>query len=56
MKSDIVDAVVKSPRRILLIAAKSGQNNVFFSDGDAAACWDSGYLRRARRFTDFRAG
>jgi len=31
---DIVDAVVKSPRRVLLIAAKPGQTNVFFSDGE----------------------
>ena len=29
---DIVDAVVKSPRRILLIAQKVGQTNIFFSD------------------------
>jgi len=31
---DIVDAVVKSPRRVLLIAAKAGQTNVFFTDGE----------------------
>ena len=31
---DIVDAVVKSPRRILLIASKAGQTNVFFTDGE----------------------
>lgn len=31
---DIVDAVVKNPRRILLIAAKVGQTNVFFTDAD----------------------
>lgn len=31
---DIVDAVVKSPRRVLLIAAKPGQTNVFFTDGE----------------------
>ncbi|HJR56009.1 MAG TPA: type II and III secretion system protein family protein [Rhizomicrobium sp.] len=31
---DIVDAVVKSPRRILLIAAKAGQTNVFFTDAE----------------------
>ncbi len=31
---DIVDAVVKSPRRVLLIAAKPGQTNIFFTDGE----------------------
>jgi len=31
---DIVDAVVKSPRRILLIAGKVGQTNVIFSDAN----------------------
>jgi pilus assembly protein CpaC len=31
---DIADAVVKSPRRVLLIASKVGQTNVFFSDGE----------------------
>jgi pilus assembly protein CpaC len=31
---DIVDAVVKSPRRVLLIASKPGQTNIFFSDGE----------------------
>jgi pilus assembly protein CpaC len=31
---DIVDAVVKSPRRVLLIASKVGQTNVFFSDSE----------------------
>lgn len=31
---DIVDAVVKSPRRVLLIAAKAGQTNVFFTDAE----------------------
>ena len=29
---DIVDAIVKSPRRVLLIAVKSGQTNIFFTD------------------------
>jgi len=32
--ADIVDAVVKSPRRVLLIAAKAGQTNVFFTDAN----------------------
>jgi pilus assembly protein CpaC len=31
---EIVDAVVKSPRRILLIAAKVGQTNIIVSDAD----------------------
>jgi pilus assembly protein CpaC len=30
---DIVDAVVRSPRRIFLLAAKTGQTNAFFFDG-----------------------
>jgi pilus assembly protein CpaC len=30
---DIVDAVVRSPRRIFLIAQKTGQTNAFFFDG-----------------------
>ena len=30
---DIVDAVVKSPRRIFLLASKVGQTNAFFLDG-----------------------
>jgi pilus assembly protein CpaC len=31
---DIVDAVVRSPRRIFLLAAKTGQTNAFFFDGN----------------------
>ena len=30
---DIVDAVVRSPRRIFLLALKTGQTNAFFFDG-----------------------
>ena len=31
---DIVDAVVRNPRSVLLIAAKAGQTNVFFTDAN----------------------
>jgi pilus assembly protein CpaC len=31
---DIVDAIVRSPRRIFLLATKSGQTNAFFFDGN----------------------
>jgi len=30
---DIVDAVVRSPRRVFLLALKTGQTNAFFFDG-----------------------
>ena len=31
---DIVDAVVRSPKRIFLLGLKTGQTNAFFFDGD----------------------
>ncbi len=45
----IVDAVVRSPRRIFLLAGKVGQTNAFFFDSAGQAARLARHSRRARR-------
>ncbi len=46
---DIVDAVVRTPRRIFLLAKKVGQTNAFFFDGGGHQLLSIDITRRARR-------